>query len=230
MPINRSVRGDEIGRVLEIEVEFTGTDCVPGDKYKLTVPGVTLATAEQEIPLSATRYLMAWRSDAPLTAGLTSPLQVQLLKTHGAGAGPAPISTFQFNLRPAPAAPAAPAAAPAPGAPAAGTPPAAAAPTAPATPQPFQVQIVGGPSSASRWINGAGLMGWLGGLVILLVILAFLWIVTGVITPAALNGLGGTSAIPTSHSSVVTTVEQRVISNDPAVLKEAAEASANISH
>ncbi|MEK7620629.1 MAG: hypothetical protein AAB413_05330, partial [Patescibacteria group bacterium] len=96
---------------------------------------------------------------------------------------------------------------------------------------PIQVQVTGAtpPRSAARWISGAGIMGWLGGLVIILIVLAFLWVVLKVIAPTAMNGLGA-NAIPAGQSAVVTEVKQTTISGDPAVLKEAAEASASITH
>lgn len=239
MPINRSVSGARVGEELTIAFEFTGAECVPGDKWRLSTAGVPLTPATaQEIPAGATSHTLTWTSTTPLPAGLASPVNVELRKEHGAGAGPTPVQTVPVTIAPAPAAPA----------PAAATVTPPTNPTAPAAiPQPLQVQILGAAPtapaapatpSAARWINGAGTMGWLGALTIILVVLAFLWVVLKVITPTAINGLS-TPTVPAGQNSVVTeirgpVVTQITVSDDPAVLQEAAKAtgsgSATISH
>lgn len=239
MSRNVTVSGGQVGQTLEVNIMFDGTDCVPGDKWRLSAAGLILTpAAAQEIPVGATSHTFTWKSATPLPAGLASPVNVQLIKESGAGAGPAPKQTVPVTIAPAPAAPA-----PAAGAVPPANPPAAAAPAT--IPQPLQVQIAGAPApappaapSAGRWINGAGTMGWLGGLTILLVVLAFLWVVLKVITPTAINGLS-TPTVPAGQNSVVTeirgpVVTQVTVSDDPAVLQEAAKAtgsgSATISH
>ncbi len=229
MPINRTISGARVGDPLEIQLEITGTDCFPGDKWRLTVTGITLApAAAQEIPVGATSHTLTWKSATPLPTGIANPITVELYKEHGSGASLTPVQTFQVPIAPAPSAPA-PATPPA--APAPASPPAAPTPPvgSPLLPQPLQVQVVNG-GGAARWFYSAGMVGWLGGLVILLVVLAFLWVVLYVIAPTAMHGLSATPALPAGQSTVVTEVKQTTISTDPAVLQEAAKASANISH
>lgn len=199
MSRNATVSGGQVGQTLEISIEFTGADCVPGDKWRLSAAGLTIAPATaQEIPAGATSHTFTWKSTSPLAAGLASPLAVELRKEPGTGASPTPVQTISVTIAPAPTAPV-----PAPAAPAAVivTPLTNPAAAPMAMPQPLQVQIVSGTSSAARWINGVGTMGWLGGLVILLIVLAFLWVVLYVIAPTAMNGLpSGTPAIPDGQS------------------------------
>ena len=238
MARNVTVSGGQVGQTLAIAIMFDGTDCAPGDKWRLSAAGVTFAPdTAQEIPAGATSpHTLTWRSATPLTAGLAGPMTVELNKEHGTGASLMPVQTFQVTIAPAATPAPTPPAPPANPAPGAGTParapanpPTPAAPAAPALPQPLQVQVVG--EGFSRWFYSAGMVGWLGGLVILLVVLAFLWVVLYVISPTAMNGLsGGTPAAGPGQSTVVTEVKQTTISNDATVLQEAAKASANISH
>lgn len=229
MSRNVIVSGGQVGQTLEIKIEFSPPDCIISEKWRLMAPGVVFQNAEQEMSLGPTTQTLTWRSASPLPAGVANPLNVQLVKTHGTGASLTPVQTVPVTIAPAAATPAA-----APAAPTATAPPAnpAAAPAAPATlPQPLQVQVVGGQSSAARWINGAGIMGWLGAAVILGLAALFLWIVFAFIFPTAVNGLsGGVTNVPTGQSMVVTEVKQTTVSGDSAVLQEATEASANISH
>lgn len=226
-----TVSGGQVGQTLEIKIEFDGTDCVPGDKWRLSAAGLILApVTAQEIPAGATSHTFTWKSATPLPAGLASPIAVELRKEHGAGAGPTPVKTIAVAIQPAATATPAPAAATV--TPPAANPAAPAAATPAAMPQPLQVQIIGPtPGSAAKWINGAGIMGWLGGLVIILVVLAFLWVVLKVIAPTAINGLsGGVHNVPAGQSVVMTEVKQTTVSTDTAVLQEATKASANITH
>lgn len=224
MPPNITVVGVcQIGQTLEFQVEFTGVHYVPGEKYRLlTLPGVAFTQDEQEIPPGKTSHILTWKSTAPLPAVLTGRLNVELRKTHGVGASPAPVDAFQMNIAPAPTA--------TPTNPAPPTNPAT-NPTAapPALPQPLLVQVTNS-GTAANWLNGAGIAGALIGLMILIIVLAFLWVVLYVIAPTAFNGLSADTNLPAGQSTVVTTVEQRTVSSDPAVLKAAAEASANITH
>jgi len=203
MAFHRREREDQIARTLRVEITFDGADFAVGDKWELTSLEIHFAQGEQEIPAGATSpHTLIWDVVLPPAPKTAN---VELVKTHGAGVSPAPVLTFTMmvnltNVVPKPA------------------PPSVAAPQ----PQPQASQAI----NKLPWVMmGTGTLVFLAlvGLVVYL-----LWLFSGMVA----SGFSAQAqpAITPSQTSVVTTVEQRVVTSDPAVALEATKASASITH
>lgn len=204
-PMSASVvrRGNKVGSVLTVSAVLTGNDVSPGGKWNLDIPGVPLTAGEQEVPAGTTGdYTMTWTSSGPLPEGLPSPLEATLI--DATAVPPVNNIVVQIDILPATVV-------------ASTTTPPAITPSTPANP----AQVVSAP--VSNWlILGMFLVGILG-------FLAFVLLPVFLFNSFAGQLEQAPSVDADSKDSVTTHISRTVVSDDPTVLKAAAESDASIS-
>ncbi len=100
MSIRRIVNVVQVGQFLEVNIEFTGSDCVSGEKWHLLSPGISFESSVQEIPAGATSHVLCWKTKLVLRETDPNPLFVELRKAVNHGIQP-PTQTFQIPVLPA---------------------------------------------------------------------------------------------------------------------------------